>query len=160
MDRRHRNKKSWNNQKNNDKQNGKNSIPQKPVFSSAQKLKINLEDENIRLEKQKAIQEIKERQIVCPKCNQIITDIASSITDKASGKPAHFECVFDEIQKGEKLGENEKVCYIGQGRFGVLYFENPRDQRHFTIKKVIEYENRDEKPEWRNELSELYSKIN
>ena len=56
-------------------------------------------------------------------------------------------------------GEKEKVVYIGQGRFGVLYFENPRDQRKFTIKKVIEWEDRDKKSEWREELSGLYSKI-
>lgn len=159
MDKRHRNRKNWNNQKNNDKQN-KNPVPSKSSFVQAQKLKINVEDEQLRLEKQKAIQELKERQITCPKCGQLITDIASSITDKTSGQPAHFDCVFEEVQKTETVGENEKIAYIGQGRFGVLYFENPRDQRHFTIKKIIEYESREEKAEWRSEISDLYSKIN
>ena len=56
--------------------------------------------------------------------------------------------------------ENEKIAYIGQGRFGVLYYENMRDQRHFTIKRIIEWEDRDSKPEWRTEISEVYSKIN
>ena len=54
---------------------------------------------------------------------------------------------------------NEKIAYIGQGRFGVLYFENPRDQRKFTIKKIIEWEDREKKSEWREELSGLYSQI-
>ena len=64
---------------------------------------------------------------------------------------AIFQCIH---------GENEKVAYIGQGRFAVLHYENIRDQRHFTIKKIIEWESREEQSQWREELSGLYSKIN
>ena len=53
----------------------------------------------------------------------------------------------------------EKIAYIGQGRFGVLYYENPRDQRKFTIKKIIEWEDREKNSDWRDELSGLYSKV-
>ena len=109
--------------------------------------------------KQEAIKEIKAREVLCPICNEPITDIATAIADKASGKPAHFDCILNQIKSAEPVGENEKISYIGQGRFAVLYFENPRDQRHFTIKKVIEYEDKEHKAEWRDELSSLYSQV-
>ena len=110
-------------------------------------------------DKNKAIQEFKARQIVCPMCGAQILDVASALNDRKTGKPVHFECAMESVSKNETLGENEKIAYIGQGRFGVLYFENPRDQRKFTIKKIIEWEDREAKSEWREEMSNLYSQI-
>ena len=92
-------------------------------------------------------------------CGEPVTDIASALTDKNTGNPVHFDCALHQVEETETLGQNEKVAYIGQGRFGVLYFENPRDQRKFTIKKIIEWEDREKKSEWRDELSGLYSQI-
>lgn len=108
---------------------------------------------------EQAIKELKSREIVCPKCGKLITDIASAMTDKTSGKPIHFECVMEQVSAGESVSQNEKIAYIGQGRFAVLSYENIRDQRHFHIKKIIEWEGRDAKPEWRDEISGLYSKV-
>lgn len=157
MDKNRRNKKysNWNNQKNNNQQNNK-PVEQKKVFQFNHNA---YEDENARKEKRKAIQEIKAREIICPKCGQLITDISSALVDKTTGNPAHFDCIFAEVEKSETLGQNEKIAYIGQGRFGVLYYENIRDQRHFQIKKIIEWENKDNPVEWREEISSLYSKI-
>lgn len=147
---------NWNNQKKNEQQNKNNSSVQKVFqFNPA-----NYEDEETNRERTKAIQELKARELVCPICGESITDIASCMNDKKTGKPVHFDCAFEQVSKEETLSENEKIAYIGQGRFGVLYYENPRDQRHFTIKKVIEWEDRDSKPEWRDEISGLYSKVN
>lgn len=161
---RHRNRKrnnNWKNnqqnQRNNNQQNQKNS-PVEKKFS--QFVPSRHEDEVADKERIKAIEEIKARQIICPKCNQPINDIASCLADKSTNSPIHFECAINEVSQNEKLGENEKIAYIGQGRFGILYYENPRDQRHFTIKKIIEWEDRETKSEWRGELSELYSKVN
>ena len=98
--------------------------------------------------------------VICPKCGQPITEIASDIADKATGAPMHFDCVLEQVKQSEPTGENEKIAYIGQGRFAVLYYENIRDQRHFTIKKIIEWESREQQSQWREELSGLYSKIN
>ena len=94
------------------------------------------------------------------KCGQPITEIASAIADKNSGEPIHFDCALNEVKQAEPTGENEKIAYIGQGRFAVLSYENIRDQRHFTIKKIIEWESREQQSQWREELSGLYSKIN
>ena len=163
MDKRRNKKRSnWNNQRNqkgknqNQNQNQNSEQKQKKVFQFNQTA---YENEEAKLERQKAIQEIKAREIICAKCGQPITEIASSLCDKKTGEPIHFECALNEVQAGESLGENEKIAYIGQGRFGVLYFENPRDQRKFTIKKIIEWEDREKTSEWRDELSGLYSKV-
>ena len=162
--RRNRKRSNWNNQRN---QQGKNQNQnQNQNQNSEQKQKKTFqfnhtayENEESKLERQKAIQEVKAREVICAKCGQPITEIASSLCDKKSGEPIHFECALNEVQAGETLGENEKIAYIGQGRFGVLYFENPRDQRKFTIKKIIEWEDREKTSEWRDELSGLYSKV-
>ncbi|MCQ2587461.1 MAG: hypothetical protein MJ174_05035 [Treponema sp.] len=155
MDKNRKNRKfsNWNNQKKENKNNENNKQ------RSFQFNHNNYENDNDLKEKQKAIQEIKARQIVCPKCNQPITDIASAFRDKNSEAPIHFECAMEEVSKNEKLNQNEKIAYIGQGRFGILYYENPRDQKHFKIKKIIEWEEREQKSPWRDELSELYSKV-
>lgn len=157
MDKR-RNKKysgNWNNQKKSDQQS-KDSNKQKTFQFN----KSHYEDSAAESERLKAIQQVKARVIMCPVCGQPINDIANAMADKTSGSPVHFDCVLEQVKKTEPTGENEKISYIGQGRFAVLYYENPRDQRHFTIKKIIEWENREQKSEWREELSGLYSKVN
>lgn len=157
--RRHkRNNSNWKNQNNQQQVQKKDQpvIEKKKVF---QFNSANYVDEADEKEKKQAILEIKGREVICPCCNQQINDIASALTDKSTGQPAHFECVLNQVQSSETVGENEKIAYIGQGRFGILYFENPRDQRKFTIKKIIEWEERDKVSPWRSELSELYSKV-
>lgn len=109
--------------------------------------------------KEKEIAALKTQAMICPICGKQIDDIASSISDKNTQNPIHFECAMAEVAKTEHCGENEKICYIGQGRFGVLYFENPRDQRHFVIKKIINIEDTNTVAPWRSKLSELYSQI-
>ncbi len=154
MDRRRNRKHSnnWNNQK-------KTEQPRenKKVFQFNRSL---YEDQEAEHQRVKAIADIKAREVICPKCGQPITDIASAIADKTTGEPMHFDCVLEQIKQSEPTGENEKIAYIGQGRFAVLYYENIRDQRHFTIKKIIEWESREQQSQWREELSGLYSKIN
>lgn len=155
-----RHHKNWNNNQNNNSSNKQNN--DKP-FATRQKVfqfnKSQYEDREGEALRQKSIVELKAREIICPKCGKRIDDVAGAIHDKTAGVPVHFDCVMNELQSQEKLEQNEKIAYIGQGRFGILYFENPRDQRKFTIKKIIEVEDRDSKPEWRNEYSGLYSQV-
>ena len=101
----------------------------------------NYQNPDFEKQKQKAINEIKSREIICPKCNMPITDVSSAMADKSTGKPVHFDCVLNQLKENEPVGENEKIAYIGQGRFAVLYYENPRDQKKFVIKKIIEFFN-------------------
>jgi len=107
-----------------------------------------------------AIRMFKEHVVTCEICGEPIEDIASAISNKNSGKPVHFDCVLNQIAESEKVSSSEKVAYIGQGKFAVLYFENPHDQKHFTIRKTIEWEARDaERGEWRNEMAGLFSQV-
>ena len=158
MEKNKRNKKrhnNWNKQKNNTNQPvHEQNRSQLPKFHYVARENIEKEQR-----KQAAIRELKNREIICPKCGQPITDIASSMADKATGAPMHFDCVMQQLFESETLAPNEKISYIGQGRFAVIYFDNPRDQRHFTIKKIVEWEPRDQKCAWREELSGLYSQV-
>ncbi|MBC6713324.1 hypothetical protein [Treponema sp. Marseille-Q3903] len=158
-----RKNKKYSNNWNNQKKSEQNKAEQYRELNNKKDFHLKkavYEDSEAEKKIQQAIKEIKSREVICPKCGQPITDVSSAITDKESGKPAHFDCILNQLKQTEQVGENEKIAYIGQGRFAVIYYENPRDQRHFTIKKIIEWEERDKKPEWRSELSGLYSQIN
>ena len=110
-------------------------------------------------EKQNAIRAFKENLVTCEICGEVITDIANAITNKGSGNPVHFDCVLNKLSKTEKISQNEKLAYIGQGRFAVLYFENPHEKK-FTIRKVIEWEPREaERGEWRKKMAGLFSQV-
>lgn len=98
-------------------------------------------------------------QCVCPKCQKPIQDLSQAIADKTSGTPIHFDCALEILLAEEKLGPGDKLTYIGQGRFGVLNFPNVHDMKHFTIKKIIEWEEKDKRSSWRNEMSDLYSQV-
>ena len=166
MDRR-RNKRhqgNWKGQNQNQNQNkNRNQNSSSSVFEKKESFHFNktlYENAEAETQRQQAISELKNRENICPMCNQPITDLASSLADKTTGLPVHFDCALEKVKSAEPTGENEKVAYIGQGRFAVLSYENIRDQRHFTIKKIIEWEERDKKSEWRDEFSTLYSKVN
>jgi len=93
----------------------------------------------------------------CPWCGKQIKDITTAICDKESGKPVHFDCVLARITETEKLELNDGVCYIGGGRFGIVHYNNPPDTRNFTIKKIFEWEAKENNNEWRRSISEYFS---
>ena len=103
----------------------------------------------------------------CPWCGKPIRDISQAIADKDTGEPIHFECVTARISEIESLEKGDTVTYIGGGRFGIVNFGNsavnPKDtqqeNREFTIKKIIEWENKEKKAEWRSEICDHYSVI-
>lgn len=154
---RHNRKHHWNNKN----QNKNSPQPQEKQVKSPEKKYhfVAHEDLEARKRKENAIIELKKREVICPLCGEKIADVASAIADKNTGNPVHFECVMNKLSETEKCGQNEKICYIGQGRFGILYFENPRDQRHFEIRKIIEWESREQTRQWRDEMSGLYSQV-
>ena len=99
----------------------------------------------------------------CPWCGKPIRDLSSAIADKDTGVPVHFDCVTSRIAFGEKLEKGESVVYIGGGRFGIVYFggppysQNRSEHRDFTIKKIIEWENKEKRAEWRSIISDHFS---
>jgi hypothetical protein len=93
----------------------------------------------------------------CPWCGQQIKDITCAIADKDTGRPIHFDCVLGRVADMVTLETNDAVCYIGGGRFGVVHYVNPSDVRGFTIKRIIDWEVKDNSGDWRMPISEYFS---
>jgi hypothetical protein len=98
----------------------------------------------------------------CPLCGKPIKDIAQAITDKSSGSPAHFDCIIARIAQGETLDRGDAVAYIGGGRFGVIHYDSPQDntaqgRRDFKITKILEWENKENRAEWRKTVADHFS---
>ena len=96
---------------------------------------------------------------IWPRCKQPIQELASALTDKKTGEPMHFDCVLDFLKASENLEATEKITYIGQGRFAIAHFPTPHDFRHFEIRKIIEWEEKEKDYEWRSNIANLFSKI-
>lgn len=99
----------------------------------------------------------------CPWCGRPIKDLASAIADRDTGLPVHFDCVAARIAQKEILEKGDSITYIGGGRFGIISFERSEipdrggDGKTFKIKKIIEWENKDDRAEWRSTISDHYS---
>jgi len=92
----------------------------------------------------------------CPWCGKQIKDITTAISDRDTGIPVHFDCVLLRIAEMENLETGDSVCYIGGGRFGIVHNNQP-GTKGFSIKKVLEWENKDGNYEWRRPISEYFS---
>ena len=106
-----------------------------------------------------ALRDFRTAERTCPVCGRPISaeDMDCAVSDRKTGGPAHFDCVLKQVGEGASTGRNEKITYIGQGKFAVLYFENPGDLRHFSIRRTIEWESRDSRQPWRGEMAGLFS---
>ena len=148
----HGSHKTWNEKNRTLNKNGSTA----QVHSGPQKMVPRETHEDL-LNREKAIRDFKEKKPVCPVCSKVIEDLTSSLSDKTTGEPVHFDCAWNLAGKDITLKENEKFTYIGQGRFAVLYFPDIRDTRHFKIQKIVEWEKSDSVPQWRTEISNLFS---
>lgn len=97
----------------------------------------------------------------CSFCGQPIRDLSHAISDKANGSPVHFECIMAKIAGEEKLEQGDTVAYIGGGRFGVGNFSSRTSPQQpagngFKIKKIIEWEDKEKKADWRSLICEQY----
>lgn len=93
----------------------------------------------------------------CPICGKPIKDIGSAVTEKNSGEPAHFDCIIAKIAEQETLGPGDRIAYIGGGRFGVIHFNSPQDTRNFNIKKIFEWEDKENRAGWRRGIADYFS---
>jgi hypothetical protein len=93
----------------------------------------------------------------CPCCGRPIRDIAVAISDPNSGEAIHFDCIVAKIAEHESLAKGDTIAYIGGGRFGVVHFNGQRDKPMFTIIKILEWEKKDNRAEWRKSISDHYS---
>jgi hypothetical protein len=93
----------------------------------------------------------------CPYCGKPIRDLPAALTDRNSGEAVHFDCVLARLTENETMGRGDSVVYIGAGRFGVVHFANPNDPRSFVIKRIFEWEDKENRAEWRKSLADHYS---
>jgi len=93
----------------------------------------------------------------CAWCEKPIKDISTAIADQETGNPVHFDCVIERIIKREQLESGETISYIGGGRFGIIHYNNPPDTRDFKIKRIFEWENKENRSEWRLTISDHFS---
>jgi hypothetical protein len=93
--------------------------------------------------------------LACSLCGLPIQSLGEAILDK--DRPAHFDCVIEKIKKTVKTGPGERVAYIGGGRFGLLHYENPENPASFSIRKIFEWEDKEEPVSWRGLMAEKFS---
>lgn len=93
----------------------------------------------------------------CPYCGKPIKDIISAINDRSTNTPVHFDCIINHVFKNEPLEKGEMIAYIGGGRFGVVQSGSAGSNSSFTIKKIIEWEDKENRAEWRRSISDYYS---
>ncbi len=90
----------------------------------------------------------------CPFCSNQISDFSTAIARREDGAPSHFDCVIADLSTQEELGSDEKICYLGNGSFGIIKERLNSRTNRFFIRKRIQYEAADKKIEWRRSMSE------
>jgi hypothetical protein len=83
-----------------------------------------------------------------------VRELASALTHRQSGRPAHFDCVVKELREANPLGPQERLCYLGAGVFGVLTWKVEGNPATFVIKRRIPYEDPRAPQEWKRQLQE------
>ena len=96
---------------------------------------------------------------ICARCGKPIKDISAALVDKPDGKPVHFDCILNFLKQNETLHENEAVTYIGQGRFAVIKYASMVTMKEFTIVRIIEWEDKNQRAEWRSTIADRFSLI-
>ena len=96
---------------------------------------------------------------ICSRCGKPIKDLSAALADKPDGNPVHFDCVLNFLKEHETLNENEALSYIGQGRFAVLKYASMVTMKDFTIVRVIEWEDKNSRAEWRGTIANRFSLI-
>jgi len=93
----------------------------------------------------------------CAWCGKPIKEMSTAISEPVSGNPVHFDCAINRIIEEETLERGDTVSYIGGGRFGIIHYNNPPDIRDFKIRKVLEWENKETRSEWRVAISDYFT---
>ncbi|MDR1420529.1 MAG: hypothetical protein LBI86_09165 [Treponema sp.] len=95
----------------------------------------------------------------CPWCGKPIKDLSAALEDRESGLAVHFDCVIERVaeREGESLEPGDTVAYIGGGRFGVVHFNSSSGAKSFKIRKIMEWEDKENRAEWRKTVSDHFS---
>lgn len=96
---------------------------------------------------------------ICAKCGKPIKDLSAALANKTDGSPVHFDCVLQFLQASEPLQANETITYIGQGRFAVIKYASMVIMKEFTIIRIIEWEDKNQRAAWRGKIADRFSLI-
>lgn len=92
-------------------------------------------------------------QLTCVRCGKSIRNPQMALAS-AENEPIHFDCAIQQVAESENLGAREKICYLGQGTFGIIKFNSSSSNRDFVIRKRIPYEKAEQSVEWRKQMRE------
>jgi hypothetical protein len=81
-----------------------------------------------------------------------VRDLPSALTHRVAGKPAHFDCVVQELRESNEVAPQEKICYLGGGSFGIIELRPAGGPSRFVIRKRIQYEEKEKPQEWKKTL--------
>jgi hypothetical protein len=155
-------KKRWNNSPNISPQEIQRNT-EKQAALAAERTRVNREVSTKLLQQQtgnrEALKAFRQAKHICPRCNNQIQEISSALPDRITGEPVHFDCVLQLLDEQESRAPSEKIAYIGQGRFAVVYFDNLSDTRNFSIRRIIQWESPDNPAPWRTEIAGLFSQV-
>ncbi|MCG8451580.1 MAG: hypothetical protein MI717_00180 [Spirochaetales bacterium] len=87
----------------------------------------------------------------CAVCGEIIRDITSALGQSADGQPVHFDCALKAAQKELEPQGDEKVIYLGKGRFAAVD-AGMYQKRRLKILRQTDWEVPQEPLEWRTNL--------
>jgi hypothetical protein len=90
---------------------------------------------------------------ICSVCGKAIRNLTTAIAAEKDNSPVHFECILKKLTEQETLGNNEKICYLGGGSFGIVRQKPGSGSKHFFIRKRIQVEAQDSVLEWRKDIS-------
>lgn len=93
-------------------------------------------------------------QYFCPFCGERIRALKTAVARKEDNAPSHFDCVLKNLSDQEELNPGEKMCYLGNGSFGIIKEKVGSMSNRFFVRKRIQYENKETKIEWRRQLSD------
>ncbi|MFP4363411.1 MAG: hypothetical protein ACLFR1_06035 [Spirochaetia bacterium] len=91
---------------------------------------------------------------ICSICENEIRDVLNAISYGENHAPVHFDCVLQNLRETEELKRDEKIVYLGKGSFGIIQFRNPPSPIRFFVRKRIQIEDIEKKPEWRKKMAE------
>jgi hypothetical protein len=67
----------------------------------------------------------------------VIETIAQAISEGEEGRFSHFDCVLKKLNTQERVKENQKISYVGQGAFAVVEKD---EGGNYSVVKRIPYE--------------------
>ena len=87
----------------------------------------------------------------CGICSEPIKDITTALSRPSDGVPVHFDCALAAVSEQLRPIEGEKVIYLGKGGFAVVD-DKEYQQRKLKVLRRTDWEDMEDKAEWRKDL--------